>query len=602
MNDIIKEKLSALPTSSGVYLMKNKGGQVIYVGKAKNLKNRVSQYFNASKKEIKVKAMVENVFDLDYFVTLNELDALALESNLIKKYMPYYNILLKDGKAFSYIKVNLKDEYPKFEVTRKLKKDGAKYFGPYVSGVTANELLKTINLAFLLKTNEMSDQKELSKEYINYFIGIGGFKKNNLPKEEYKKIVNQTLDFLSGKDEEFERLLKQKMQKYAESENFEQALILRDRLKMIEKMKERTITSMPKFLELDVFAVESEGDFIALSVIVCRGGKILGIQNYNLLDALVEKENLLSSFILQYYENTLVPPEILVDEDFEYLSETEEILRQRRGGAVSIVKPVKGYKTKLIEMAKENAKLYIKNSLTKEKQKYASTIGALYKLQEELKLKNFPARIECYDISNLSGTNTVASMVVFENGEPKRKAYRKFKINSVEGPNDFESLKEALSRRLERLKNNDEVFGAKPDLIIIDGGKGQLSSVKEIFDRFEIKDIDLISLAKQFEEVYLPHNSIPIMLKRNSYELKLIQRIRDETHRFAITYHRLLRGKSALKSALDGIKGLGPKKKMLLFLEFKTVEKIKNSTIEELTKVKGITPELAKSILEKLNE
>lgn len=603
MNELIRMKLLSLPKNSGVYVMRNISGQVIYVGKAKNLKNRVSQYFINNKKDSKVLAMVQQVYDLEYFITPSEVDALALESNLIKKYKPHYNILLKDDKTFAYIKVNTHQDFPRFEITRKIKKDKCKYFGPYISGVSANEILKTIHLAFPLRTNNIKifNNKENKKSHGSFMLSSVS-SKEKISKDEYKKIVNQTIDFLLGKDDEIENILKEKMQKNAQAENFEQALLLRDRIKMIERMKKKSIISLPRDLEVDAFGIATDGLTCAISVVVCRSGKVLGIQNFSLLSISEDMGEMLSQFILQYYEKNLIPHEILVADNFSFKSELEQLLNQMKNSAVKVFVPKIATKAKFVTMATQNANLHLQSSITKEKQKENRTYGAITRLYEKLNLTSLPRRIECYDISNLGGTNSVASMVVFLNGEPDKKSYRKFTIRTVEGPNDFLSMKEAISRRLEKIKSGDLDFGEKPNLIVIDGGKGQLSSAYEILQNSGVEGIDLISLAKQFEEVYKPNQSMPIMLERKSAELKLLQQVRDEAHRFAITFHRLLRGKKTIESSLDTIKGLGDKRKKLLLQTFGSIEKIKNASVDELSKLNNIGKKTAENILINLNK
>ena len=596
MNSILEQKLKKLPTDSGVYIMRSKTGDVIYVGKAKNLKNRVSQYFRKnSSHTLKVRTMVEKIYDLDYFITLSELDALALESNLIKKYQPFFNILLKDGKAFPYIKISETDPFPKPEITRKLKKDNAKYFGPYFGGISAGEILNTINSAFPVRTCnlKLGDGKRAKRECLNYSLGLCSAPcTGKISEEDYKKIISDIADFLNGNDKKIEKILKEKMNFFAETENFERALEIRDRLKMIAKLKERVVANMPKDIELDAFAYESDELSSAISLLIVRGGKILGVQNMSVIDASIDEGEALSSFMMQYYRNQKVPKVILVSHEISGKDAFASFISPDRHVEISV--PQKGFKKLLIDMAKKNAREHLEKSLTKEKQKFNATYGALEKLQAELGLRNFPKRIECYDISNTSGVLSVASMVVFENGEPKRKHYRKFRIQSVEGPNDFASLKEALTRRLGELdKAVDESFKNRPDLIVIDGGKGQLSSTYEIIKNY---DIDTISLAKQFEEVYLPNNPVPVMLKRGSAPLRVLQNIRDEAHRFAITYHKSLRDKREFHSPLDDIPGIGKVKKLALLAQFKTSEEIAKASPDELKLVKGIDPILAQKI------
>lgn len=596
MNDILKQKLENLPTNSGVYVMRNIDGEVIYVGKAKNLKNRVSSYFRKnSSHALKVKTMVEKICDLDYFITLSEQDALALESNLIKKYQPFFNILLKDGKAFPYIKISQNEDFPKVEIVRKLKKDKAKYFGPYFGGISATEILKTIVEAFPVRTCNLkiSSGKKVKRECLNYMLGLCSAPcTGKISKEGYAKIINNISDFLNGNDHVIEKKLKEKMQKSAESENFEKALEIRERLKMIAKLKDRVIANMPKDVTLDCFAFDSNGLSGAISTIIVRGGKILGVQNLSVIDASIDEGEALSSFIVQYYKHQRIPKTILIGNQIADVSALETFLSEDY--KVNIIYPQKGYKKAIVEMAKKNAREHLEKFITRDKQKFNKTYGALEQLQKQLNLTKLPKRIECYDISNTSGVLSVASMVVFENGEPKRSHYRKFKIKTVDGPNDFASLKEALTRRLNELdKGENESFKNRPDLIVIDGGKGQLSSAYEVIEPYHI---DTISLAKQFEEVYFPNNSTPKMLKRGSVELRILQNIRDEAHRFAITFHKSLRDKNTFKSPLDEIYGIGEIKKKALLKTFKTSQEIAKASVEELNLVKGIDISLANRI------
>lgn len=595
MNKKIKEKLKTLTTKPGVYVMHDAEGVVIYVGKAKNLKNRVSQYFRSSPKPSKVQAMVDNIDDFEYFITASEMDALALESNLIKKYQPFYNILLKDGKQFPYIKINIKDPYPRLEIVRKVKKDGAKYFGPYFAGLDAREILKTINSAFKIRTCSLkiTDTSKAKRECLNYSMGLCSAPcTKKISTEDYRKEIDKVINFLNGNDEEIEQILTQKMKNASDNENFEQAIILRDRLKMVEKLKSRVVANLPKNVDKDIFAYHSNGLSGVICVMVVRGGKILGVINYPCFDAELEENQTLFNFIMQYYQNMAVASEIITSHEIP----DQSLLENYLGKKINFISNPHGINKRLLEMADENAEEYLEKYIEKEKIKYNNTIGAVKELKEKLKLKNLPLRMECYDISNISGTNQVCSMVVFKNGEISKKDYRKFKIKKVKGANDFASLQEALTRRLERLKEGrGESFKEKPDLIVIDGGKGQLSSVYQILNQFDF-DIDLISLAKKQEEVFVLEQSSPIILKKGSVELRLLQRIRDEAHRFAITFHRQIRQKQQTYTELDEIAGVGPKKRDLLLNIFGTSEKIKQASVEELESVKGINKLLAQTI------
>ncbi len=595
MNKKIKEKLKTLTTKPGVYVMHDVEGTVIYVGKAKNLKNRVSQYFRSSPKPSKVQAMVDNIDDFEYFITASEMDALALESNLIKKYQPFYNILLKDGKQFPYIKINLKEPYPRLEIVRKVKKDGAKYFGPYFAGLDAREIVKTINSAFKVRTCSLkiSENSKAKRECLNYSIGLCSAPCTKLiSTQDYRKEIDKVINFLNGNDEEIEEILTQKMKNASNNENFEQAIILRDRLKMVEKLKSRIVANIPKNVDKDIFAYHSNGLSGVICVMVVRGGKILGVINYPCFDAELEENQTLFNFIMQYYQNMAVANEIITSHEIP----DQNLLENFLGKKINFISNPHGINKRLLEMADENAEEYLEKYIEKEKIKYNNTLGAVKELKDKLKLKNLPLRMECYDISNISGTNQVCSMVVFKNGEASKKDYRKFKIKKVKGANDFASLQEALTRRLARLKEGrGESFKEKPDLIVIDGGKGQLSSVFEILKQYNF-DIDLISLAKKQEEVFVLEQNTPVILKKGSVELRLLQRIRDEAHRFAITFHRQIRQKQQTHSELDEIAGIGPKKRNLLLNIFGTSEKIRQASIEEIESVKGINKVLAQTI------
>ncbi len=601
MNKKIKEKLKTLTTKPGVYVMHDAEGVVIYVGKAKNLKNRVSQYFRSSPKPSKVQAMVDNIDDFEYFITASEMDALALESNLIKKYQPFYNILLKDGKQFPYIKINIKDPYPRLEIVRKVKKDGAKYFGPYFAGLDAREILKTINSAFKIRTCSMkiTETSKAKRECLNYSMGLCSAPcTKRISPQEYRREIDKVVNFLNGNDEEIEQILTQKMKNASNNENFEQAIILRDRLKMVEKLKSRIVANLPKNVDKDVFAYHSNGLSGVICVMVVRGGKILGVINYPCFDGELEERQTLFNFIMQYYQNMAVAGEIISSHEIP----DQALLENYFGKKINFISNPHGINKRLLEMADENAEEYLEKYIEKEKIKYNNTMGAIKELKDKLNLKNLPRRMECYDISNISGTNQVCSMVVFKNGEACKKDYRKFKIKKVKGANDFASLQEALKRRLERLKEGrGESFKEKPDLIVIDGGKGQLSAVNEILSEYDF-GIDLISLAKKQEEVFVTESLQPIILKKGSVELRLLQRLRDEAHRFAITFHRQVRQKQQTHSELDDIPGVGPKKRDLLLNIFGTSEKIKGSSVEELESVKGINKALAQIIYNFFNK
>ena len=600
MNEKIKDKLKTLPTNPGVYIMRDKTGEVIYVGKAKNLKNRVSQYFRHTEKPAKVQAMVDNVDNFDYFITVSELDALALENNLIKRYQPFYNILLKDGKTFPYLKIDMKEEFPRLEIVRKIKNDGAKYFGPYFAGIDPKAIIKTISSAFKIRTcsKKFSSEKHLKRECLNYSLGLCLAPcTGRVTKEEYAEELKKVVNFLNGNDDEIEKVLLEKMISASNQENFERAIELREALKMVAKLKQRVVANLPKTVDKDVIAYVTDGLSGVVTIMVIRGGKILGIQNYVQSD--IDEYETVSNFITQYYQNMLPPSEIIASHEVD-----DALIGDYLGKKIHTTAKPHGINLTLLKMAKENARDYLEKHIEKEKLMYNNTLGAVQALQEKLHLKSLPRRMECYDISHISGTNKVASMVVFKDGKPAKKDYRKFKIKTVKGSNDFASLQETLERRLVRLQNGDgESFNEKPDLLVIDGGKGQLSSTFEILKKLGFEDkIEIISLAKKLEEVFVVGQSAPVILKYESAELKLLQRIRDEAHRFAITFHRQTRTKEQTKTELDGIPGLGPKKVDNLLKAFGTVENVKKASVEELSLVKGIHLSLAEDIKRKLEE
>lgn len=601
---VLEDKIKNLPSNPGVYVMLDKDGQIIYVGKAKNLKNRVRQYFFNSVKTEKVMAMVRNIADFYYIIAPSEIDALSLENNLIKKHKPRYNILLKDDKTYPYLKINLKEDFPAFSVTRKIKKDGAKYFGPFMGGISVSQILDTVNLLYLLRPcDKKLSARKREKPCLNYHI-----KRCLAPcaglcsEEDYAERVRKAVDFVSGDTSGAEKTLKERMVSAAENEEFELAIKYKEALSSLDKLKLRRVTSLNKFIDADVIAYKENGVYSAVNVLIVRSGRMSGGKNYSFESAALSSAEALSEFIVRYYrDNADIPDEIILSEEISDAEALTEFLRERHGKKTAIVCAKQGVRRQLAEMAEANAEEHLSTAVDKIKHKNDMTVAACAALKEKLGLKNFPKRMECYDISNVSGVDKVGSMVVFTNGEADRSEYRRFKIESFEGPDDFRSLKEVLTRRFGRMETDPEKF-PKPDLIIIDGGKGQLSSVKEVFDELKIEGIDLISLAKREEEVFLPERSEPVVLAKSDYCLRMLQRIRDEAHRFAITYFRTLHGKRSLSSVLDGVKGLGKVKKRALLERFKDLGGIISATEEELKEVEGIGEVQAKNIIEKLTE
>lgn len=592
---VLREKLKLLPDSPGVYIMFDGDGTIIYVGKARVLKNRVRQYFQNSPKPAKVQAMVDCIRDFSYVVTPTEVDALALENTYIKKYKPKYNILLKDDKTYPYIKVHTKEAFPRLSVTRRLKKDG-KYFGPFMGGVNCKEILDVAAKVYNVRLCGVSVTDKPKKPCLNYHLGrclapCAGL----CSQEEYRARVEKAIAFLSGDYEEAEAILKEKMTKFAEEEQFELALDYRNKIEMLSRLGQRRITSMPKDVDADIWARSSNGLYAVVSLLVTRGGTMRGSRNFALEEGAGEAAESFTSFLTQYYASHEIPHELVLEEELD-----DELFRiyafRKTGRSLTITRPKTGVKRELLNMAVGNAEEYLNKSVSAIEHKNDMTTGACARLQTLLGLNKYPKRMECYDISNISGVDKVGSMVVFTDGEADKNQYRRFRIKTVEGADDFASLKEVLSRRLSKLGTDEEERFAKPQLIVIDGGKGQLSAVKQIFDEAGITDIDLISLAKREEEVFTTSSPESVRLDRRDYALKVLQRIRDEAHRFAITYFRNLHSKRNLASVLEEIGGIGGKKRAALLEKFGTIDKIMRASEEELCAADGVGRELAARI------
>ncbi len=591
--DVIREKLKLLPENPGVYIMLDKYSNVIYVGKARVLKNRVRQYFHNSPKPEKVMKMVENISDFNYIITNSEIDALALENNLIKKYKPKYNILLKDDKTYPYIKADLKNPYPNFSVTRKLRKDGSRYFGPFMGGIYCKDILDILQLAFNIRLCHTQITDKPKRECLNKHIYRCTAPCAHLvSKEEYAVQVKKALSFLDGNYKDAEQLLKNKMLTAAEGENFELALDYKNKLEMLSKLEAKRITSLNRYIDADIIAYATNNLYSAVNVLVTRKGIMQGGSSFALDEAHMSDAEALTNFIVQYYTNHDVPSEIIVEEFCEKQL-IENYFKEKFDRNVDVTIAKQGVKYKLLQMASKNASDYLEKSVDKIRHRDDMTVNACMRLKEILGLQKYPRRMECYDISNISGVDKVGSMVVFVDGEADRSSYRRFKIKTVEGANDFASLQEVLTRRLLKLGSDEENKFPKPDLIIIDGGKGQLSAVKSIFDSMNIEGIELISLAKREEEVFTLASDESIKIPHRDYSLKMLQRIRDEAHRFAITYFRNLHSKNNLSSVLSEIDGIGKIKRIALMKKFSTLDKIMGASTEELAQTEGIGEKLA---------
>ncbi|MDE6585912.1 MAG: excinuclease ABC subunit UvrC [Clostridia bacterium] len=601
MADVIREKLKLLPDKPGVYIMLDEYQNVIYVGKARILKNRVRQYFHNSPKPEKVMKMVENIRDFNYIITGSEIDALALENNLIKKYKPKYNILLKDDKTYPYIKVDMREGFPNFYITRKTAKDGCKYFGPFMGGINCRDILDTVQLTYNVRLCHTKTTGK-KRECLNYHLGrclapCAG----KVDEGTYKEQVKKALAFLDGDYKDAEDTLKAKMLSAAENENFELAIDYKNKLEMLSKLEAKRITSLSRYVDADIIAYATNGLYSAVNVLVTRKGIMQGGSNFALDEAHMSDGEVLTSFITQFYRNHDVPAEIIAEEFCEK-ELLQSYFKEQFGKSVEITLAKQGDKSKLLKMAKQNAEEYLDKSVDKIKHKDDMTVNACKKLQEQLSLERYPRRMECYDISNISGVDKVGSMVVFIDGEADRSSYRRFRIKTVEGANDFASLQEVLTRRLDKLESEDKDRFPKPDLIIIDGGKGQLSAVKEIFDNKNITGIELVSLAKREEEVFTLYSEESIKIPHRDYSLKMLQRIRDEAHRFAITYFRNIHSKRNLQSVLTEIEGIGKVRRIALLEKFGTLDKIMNASVEEISSIDGISLAQAQKIKEYLKE
>ena len=591
MNDVVAEKLKLLPEKPGVYLMKNKRGQIIYVGKAIKLKNRVRQYFQSSRNHsAKTIAMVSHIEDFETIITDNELEALILECNLIKKHHPKYNIMLRDDKTYPYLKITLNEQYPRLTTTRRVIKDGSKYFGPYTNITAMKETVKLLRRLFPLRTCKHLGERPCLEYHIKRCLAPCA----RLVKEDvYNEMVQSVCLFLEGKTEDIEKNLTAKMQNLAQNLEFEMAGKIRDQLLSI-----RQVTEKQKILtdtgNMDAIGMATSPYGICMQVFFVRSGKILGRNQFLMTGDMEDnKENALSAFLKQYYNDAVfIPAEILLPQDIKETALLEKWLAEEKSVKTKIITPKRGVKKDIVEMANENAVKYLQDQENKLKDKMARSIGAVYDLQKYLHLTKPPMRMECFDISHIQGSETVASMVVFQDGKPDKESYRRFKINSTEGkPDDFMSMREVTMRRYGKATAKE-----MPDLIIIDGGKGQLSSALEIIRGAGHLTVPVVGLAKQFEYIFTEHSSEPVILPRQSDALYLVQQIRDEAHRFAITYHRNLRTKRNKVSLLDNIAGVGAKRRKALFDRFENISNIKNATVEELSSVPGISENIAKSI------
>ena len=623
---LVEQRLEATPERPGVYLMKDVRGTVLYVGKASVLRNRLRTYFGSpSAQANKTRRMMGHVHDFEYIVTDTEAEALILENTLIKRYKPRYNARLKDDKTYPYLKIDLNEDFPRVYITRRVAKDGARYFGPFA---TANTVRKSMDLVKRLfpyrsctKTITGTDPRPCLEYYINRCVApCTGY----ASREDYAQVIDQVIMFMEGDTDAVTRDLEENMTQAAESLEFERAAVLRDRIKAVERVaEERRIKvdsgpeadkNHPWQAGMDVIALAQGSAEAWVEVFFIRKGKLIGREHFFMEGAQDDTPGVvIGQFIKQFYGSALtIPPRIVTQHPVEDQELVTEWLRGLRGGAVRLIWPQRGVNRQLVETVADNARQGLAQHRIKWLDNQDIIQQATTELEEELSLPLPLNRMECYDISHIQGSNTVASMVVFEEGQPKRSQYRRFKIKTVEGVDDFDSMREVLRRRFKRLAAARQAAGdvqvadgdaderpaqdgwaAIPDLVLIDGGKGQLSAALEVMLELGLDDIPLASLAKENEWLFVPHTPEPIILPRDSQALYLVQRIRDEAHRFAITYHRNLRSKGSLGSPLDLVSGIGPKRKRMLMRRFGSLKGIKEAAVDEIAAVPGMTRSLA---------
>ncbi len=600
----LAEKLEAVQQRPGVYLLKDKHGKVIYVGKAKNLRARVRTYVRGGDERSQIRFLMQRVTDLETLVTANDKEALILENNLIKQYKPRYNIRLKDDKSYVSVKVTIRDPWPRVLVTRKIVKDGSKYFGPYASAYSVRDTLDTIRKVIPLRTCSDGVFRNRSRPCLEYQIKrcLGPC---CLPvdAELYQRHLREAMLLLEGKSPQLVRQLEDEMQQSADALRFEDAARLRDQIRAIEKTQERQQVVSHWGDDQDVFGLYREGGFIEAQVLFVRQGKLTGNQVYSFADFELPDDEVLGAVLTQFYQGErYIPDEILVPVDLEDAEVRADYLSERKGKRIGIFRPQRGDKVRLLEMAAENAQQSFRERQDGDRKRERMS----EELQRALHLRNAPKRIECFDISNIQGRLAVGSMVTFDEGEPDKNRYRRFRIKTVAGADDFRMMYEVLTRRFARAKQE----GSYPDLLVVDGGKGQLNVALEVLRELEITEVDAVGLAKMRverapqspeiarieERVFLPGRKNPVILKRNSTALFLLQRVRDEAHRFAITYHRQLRHKERLRSILDGIPGVGSARRNRLLRHFGSVRRIRDASVDALTNVPGISAALAARI------
>jgi len=605
-SNLIAEQLKQLPTSPGVYLLRDATGNILYVGKAANLHHRVRSYFGAGQKlSPKLQRMVARVNELDFFITSSEQEALILECNLIKRHRPRYNVRLKDDKTFPYLKIDLNDEWPRVHITRRLEENGGRYFGPFASAKSVRQTLKVIKGIFPFRSCSRTITGTDSRACLDYYIhhclapciGVAS-------QEEYAEVIKQVILFLEGKQEIVVKELESKMNKAAEALNFEQAAWLRDQIQAINRVIEGQRIATAVRGEQDVIALAGDKDQAYVQVFFIRGGKLIGRESFVLQGTRSEEPHqIMASFIKQFYSsNPYIPPLLLLQYPVEDTTVIENWLQSKKGAKVHIQVPCRGSKRQLVKIVAENAQQGLEQLKIKQLAAPAALEAALAEIKRELHLPRLPSRMEGYDISNIRGTAAVGSMVVFEKGKPKPSHYRRFKIKTVLGADDYAMLHEVLKRRFKRSSDASATnsWAILPDLILIDGGKGQLNAALSAIGESGVKSVPTASLAKENEEIFIPRKKEPIILPRSSPGLQLLQRLRDEAHRFALGYYQKIHKRETFASVLDTIPGIGPRRKRALLKQFGSVQGIRKASEEELAAAKGMNQSLARRVKEYL--
>ncbi len=604
---LIEEQLNRLPEGPGVYLLRDAAGTILYVGKAANLRHRVRSYFGAAQKlSPKLLKMVSRVADIDFYVTSSEQEALILELNLIKRYHPRYNVRLKDDKTFPYLKINLKEEWPRVHITRRLEPDGSRYFGPFASAKSVRQTLKVLKGIFPFRYCTRTITGTDSRACLEYHMGrCVGPCIGVVSREEYADVIKEVIMFLEGKQDRVVRNLKDKMDRAAEALEFEKATLYRDQIQAIDRVVEGQRIAAAVSGEQDVIAFSQDGDQAYVQVFFIRNDKLTGRESF-LMQGTQQEEprQVMTGFIKQFYSSSPnIPPRLLLQYPVEDMAVLKEWLQSRRGGRVDIQVPRRGRRKHLVDIVAENARQGLEQLKIRQIATPKELEAAIDEIERELKLPRSPLRMEAYDISNIQGKAAVGSMAVFEKGKSKPAHYRRFRIKTVPGADDYAMLQEVLRRRFRHIGREaslPDAWAIVPDLVLIDGGKGQLNVALSAMGELGVTSVPVASLAKENEEIYVPGRFKPIVLPRSSPGLRLLQRLRDEAHRFALGYYHKVHRRESFVSAFDGIPGIGPKRKRALLKKFGSVQAIREASVEEMAAASGMTEKLARKVKELL--